>query len=75
MIEDLEVRIRERAHSIWEREGRPGDRAAAHWFIASEQLTAEGVIGRARPRANRKLALAEKAAAPTRRSKKASAAE
>jgi hypothetical protein len=75
MIEDLEARIRERAHSIWEREGRPADRASAHWFMASEELTAEGALAPAKPRAKRKPALAEKAAAPARRSKKAAAAE
>lgn len=32
----LEERIRERAHRIWEEEGRPEGRAQAHWDMASE---------------------------------------
>ena len=36
-----EHRIRERAYGIWEREGRPANRAEAHWVLAAAQLTAE----------------------------------
>jgi len=38
MAEDLESRIRRRAHEIWEREGRPEGRDAAHWELASEEI-------------------------------------
>ncbi len=41
MISELENRIRERAHTIWEREGRPSDRAHVHWSLASAELAAE----------------------------------
>ncbi|MBP2297045.1 DUF2934 domain-containing protein [Azospirillum rugosum] len=41
--------IRERAYSLWEREGRPEGRAAAHWFEAIQQLQAEGRIPRLSP--------------------------
>lgn len=44
--DDREARIRERAHRIWESEGRPEDRSAVHWDIASriidEEDAAEG---------------------------------
>ena len=29
------------AHQIWEKEGRPGDRSAAHWAKAETQLRAK----------------------------------
>ncbi|ANC91138.1 DUF2934 domain-containing protein [Azospirillum humicireducens] len=38
MAEDLESRIRQRAHEIWEREGRPEGRADANWELASEEI-------------------------------------
>lgn len=40
MIEDLETRIRERAHGIWESEGRPEGRAEAHWLMAAGEIAA-----------------------------------
>jgi hypothetical protein len=41
-----EQQIRERAYAIWENEGRPMDRANAHW------LQAEAEIARAEARPN-----------------------
>ena len=41
MITELEHRIRERAHTIWEREGRPADRAEVHWSLARAEIAAE----------------------------------
>ncbi|MBB3263489.1 hypothetical protein FHW79_001085 [Azospirillum sp. OGB3] len=41
MADDLESRIRARAHQIWEREGRPEDRAEDHWKLASEEIAIE----------------------------------
>ncbi|WP_210527931.1 DUF2934 domain-containing protein [Rubellimicrobium arenae] len=38
MDDDLERRIRERAHAIWEREGRPDGRHDEHWRQASEDV-------------------------------------
>lgn len=38
---DLEGRIRQRAHQIWEREGRPEGRADDHWTLASEEIAIE----------------------------------
>jgi len=41
MAEDLDERIRQRAHQIWEREGRPDGRAQDHWKLASEEIAIE----------------------------------
>jgi hypothetical protein len=38
---DQERRVRERAHAIWEREGRPGARHHDHWHRAVQELEAE----------------------------------
>lgn len=40
-MDDREDRIRERAHRIWEEEGHPHGRDAAHWDMASEQIAIE----------------------------------
>lgn len=73
MIEDVENRIRERAHGIWEREGRPTGRAEAHWFMAAQELFGgKAPMAAARPKAARKSAPVEgAAAAPKRRAPKA----
>jgi hypothetical protein len=56
-----EQHIRERAHSIWESEGRPSGQADAHWALASAQLTTEAKrTSRSAPR----KAAAATAAAP-----------
>ena len=34
-------RIRRRAYQIWEQEGRPAGRDAAHWDMAAEQIAIE----------------------------------
>lgn len=41
MTEDLEDRIRRRAHQIWEREGCPEGRHADHWTLAKEEIAIE----------------------------------
>ena len=38
-VEDLTGRIRERAYSLWEQEGRPEGRAEEHWHAARRELT------------------------------------
>jgi len=38
---DREERIRQRAHEIWEREGRPEGREQQHWYQALEEITVE----------------------------------
>ena len=39
--DSLDTRIRQRAHAIWEHEGRPDGRADAHWELASEEIAIE----------------------------------
>lgn len=38
---DRQARIRERAHRIWESEGRPDDRGEVHWEIATRIIVEE----------------------------------
>lgn len=40
-MSDRETRIRERAHQLWEREGRPSGRELDHWEQASREIDAE----------------------------------
>ncbi len=48
-----EQQIRERAHLIWEREGRPRGREQEHWQMARQQLAIEENAGAAsRPTSN-----------------------
>ena len=67
MISEIEHRIRERAHKIWESEGRPADRAEAHWSMASAEIAAES------PKAAPETAAAKTAAAKPRAPKAAAA--
>jgi hypothetical protein len=41
-MDDRHERIRQRAHEIWEREGRPDGREHEHWDRATKEITAEG---------------------------------
>ncbi|MET0942788.1 MAG: DUF2934 domain-containing protein [Mesorhizobium sp.] len=41
MIGDREERIRQRAHEIWEREGRPHGADDRHWHQAAREVDAE----------------------------------
>lgn len=43
MDEELEERIRRKAHEIWESEGRPHGRAEMHWDQAKEIIAIEDV--------------------------------
>ena len=38
---DREVRIRRRAHELWEQEGRPEGQAPSHWERAAQDLDRE----------------------------------
>jgi hypothetical protein len=42
MTDNRTERIRQRAHEIWEREGRPEGRAQEHWYKAVQDVEAEG---------------------------------
>jgi hypothetical protein len=41
MEKTWEQKVRERAHAIWEREGRPENAGEQHWARAEEELRAE----------------------------------
>lgn len=41
MNDQREQRIRERAHQIWEREGRPDGQEQSHWERASREIDEE----------------------------------
>ena len=41
---DIHDRIRERAYSLWEREGRPHGRQLEYWLRAESEIT--GTVGR-----------------------------
>lgn len=38
---ELESKIRERAHSLWEREGKPRGKHLEHWLRAKSEIAAE----------------------------------
>ncbi|CAH1654057.1 MULTISPECIES: DUF2934 domain-containing protein [unclassified Chelatococcus] len=40
-MDERENRIRQRAHQLWEEEGRPEGRAERHWFQAKEIVAVE----------------------------------
>lgn len=44
-MEDLESRIRARAHEIWEDEGRPEGSAERHWQQANAEIAATEALG------------------------------
>lgn len=48
-------RIRQRAHEIWEREGRPLGREAQHWAEARAEIAKEEVRDSARAESNATL--------------------
>ncbi|MCK0208679.1 DUF2934 domain-containing protein [Starkeya koreensis] len=54
-MDEREHRIRERAHRLWEEEGRPDGRADSHWFQAKEIVAIE----EGRPEAFRPVDAAE----------------
>jgi hypothetical protein len=45
MESELEQRIRERAHRIWEEEGRPHGQQAAHWERARREIAEQQMTG------------------------------
>jgi Protein of unknown function (DUF2934) len=62
MSGNLELRIRERAHRIWVREGQPQGRDVAHWHMAAAEIAAET----AAPARKADAAAAKKPRAPKR---------
>lgn len=76
MTPNHESRVRQRAHDIWEREGRPEGRDREHWAQAEAELAGEGKkssrkAAEAKPRkaaaAPAAKAPAEKKAAPRKK--------
>ena len=41
MSDDVEERVRRRAHEIWEKAGRPEGQEEQHWAQALQEITAE----------------------------------
>jgi hypothetical protein len=41
MNDELETKIRQRAHEMWEGEGRPEGLAGRHWLAAEREVTEE----------------------------------
>ena len=64
MSADREARIRQRAHAIWVKEGRPDGRHEEHWHRASREIDGEEQDGEA-PRETPRRAAHGKATAPT----------
>jgi hypothetical protein len=81
-LHSITERIRQRAHAIWEREGRPHGRDQEHWDRAEKEVVAEDAAAEkpakapAKPRvAKPKAAAAAKPSAPAKpRSKPAAGA-
>ncbi len=44
MTTDREARLRQRAHQIWELEGRPSGRHHEHWLQAESELAEEEAV-------------------------------
>lgn len=42
MTDERQERVRQRAHEIWEREGRPHGKHDEHWRLAREEIEREG---------------------------------
>jgi len=67
MSDDKQHRIRQRAHAIWERHGRPDGADQDHWHQAAQEIDAEDAAPKKKPAAKAKPAAAAKvtkAAAP-----------
>jgi hypothetical protein len=45
MSDEREQAIRERAHAIWEQEGRPDGKSLTHWQQAAAEIEAEKTVG------------------------------
>jgi len=56
----MEQRIRDRAHKIWEEEGRPEGRAETHWEQARALVASEGGLPKSEPKSKPKAAAKKK---------------
>ncbi|UVK37821.1 DUF2934 domain-containing protein [Mesorhizobium sp. AR10] len=73
MTDDRQERIRQRAHAIWEKAGRPEGAHQQHWDQAAAEVDGEGKKPKAR--AAPKKAAAATAAKPKAAAKPAAAAK
>jgi len=75
MADDRQERIRQRAHAIWEREGRRDGEHERHWHQAAGEIDAEDATQAARP-ARKPAAPRKTAAGPVKEARaKAKAAK
>ena len=49
MGEEAKQIVRERAHALWEADGRPGGRELEYWLRAERELLAELIAGEEDP--------------------------
>jgi hypothetical protein len=49
MSSERHERIRQRAHAIWEREGRPHGLHEQHWYQATSEIDAEDLAASPQP--------------------------
>jgi hypothetical protein len=50
-MDTIEQRIRDRAHKLWEQEGRPEGRAESHWEQACTLVASESGLPKPKPKA------------------------
>ena len=72
MTDDRQHRIRQRAHAIWERHGRPDGADRDHWDQATREIDAEDGAAKKKP-ARAQAAAKPKAAAKAPAAKKPAA--
>jgi hypothetical protein len=75
MADDKQNRIRQRAHEIWEREGRPEGAHERHWQQAEGEIATEDGKGRRKSAASRKPAVKAGKPAAAKAAKAAPAAK
>ncbi len=76
MSDDKQDRIRQRAHAIWEGQGRPEGQDREHWAQATREIEAEDTAkkkpaGKAAPKAKAAAAKAPLAKKPAGKAKSA----
>lgn len=71
MADDRHNRIRQRAHEIWEQEGRPDGSHERHWRQAESEVTAADAKAAQKPATARKPAASARTAEPAAAAKPA----
>lgn len=75
MDQDHQDRIRQRAHEIWESEGRPEGRDADHWSRAEEELRSQEGNDKSDEQSSEPQAQATPPAKPKRTTRKSTKAK